>query len=215
MSFRLQRKSILIFSLLGTVLSVACIAFFLIWQIQTSEYKYNHQFQKINKPKLSSLPKDQNSIRLIIDYGHKFDTIRISQSVNKSAFRGIGFFRNDFENKFDLVYDSSVQFEMSKWNELKDLILKSKIMQMPTEAKQRPVLDGEILTLEIQFESSYKKIIRWSPECFPELAEFEKICNAIAKATNYEFYAFSQPNHPFNPDATSSSLFHHRSAPLR
>jgi len=215
MDLSYPRKNILTFAFLGATLSAVGIALFVMLQIQTPEYKYNSNFKKVHEPKLRDLPNNHNSIRLIIDYGHKFDTIRISQSDSALVIRGIGFYHDNLGGKFQLVHDSSAPLEIFKWNELMGLISKSRILEIPSEAKQRPILDGEIWTLEVQLQSSYKKIVRLSPKCFPELAEFEKICNAITKIANYDFYAFSQPNQSFNPDATSSSHFHHRNAPLR
>jgi len=212
MDLRYPRKAILTFTLLGAVLTAVCIAFFVMWQIQTHEYKYNTNFKKVHEPRLLGLPSDQNSIRLIIDYGHKFDTIRISQSGSTAAIRGIGFYHQNFPDHFELVHDSTTSLEIGQWNELVDLINRTSVLMLPSKDERRLGLDGETWILEIKLGSTYKVIERWSPDSDSKVVELARIGNAITKIANYDFYAFSQPNHSFNSDTTSSSQSHHRNA---
>jgi len=186
------------------VMIVISVAYFFIWHQQTPADNYVLFFKQANEPDLAKLNNNQSSIRLIHDYGHKIDIIRITKIGNDIKLRGICFYHDTFPDRFDVVYDSSIPVKIQQWDELISAVSKDSVWQLATRNDNRGGLDGEVWVLEIKLGKAYKVVNRWSPDCNPPMSDLITIDKIISKIANYDFYAFSQPNHPLNPDAASS-----------
>ena len=211
MDFRHPSKAVINLMLVFVVVTVIAGSYIFISLNQTPADYCSSIFELVNEPRFSQLNEDQSSVRIIYGYTGKTDIIRITKSRNDVMLRGICLINdsfNDWDNRTNVIYDSTSPIKVEQWKELVAAVSESSVWHLSTSPAPSSVLYESGWILEIKLGSAYKVISRGYGFDKPEFADLAKIDNIVSKIAKYDSFAAGsqlQPNHTFNLDAASAS----------